>query len=320
MEHRTIGSLSVSSIGLGCNNFGRKLDQAHSSLVVDAALDAGINFFDTADVYGYGDHPHSSTGNSERFLGAALGSRRADVVIATKFGISMSKTDSSMRGGGRRWARQACEDSLRRLGVDHIDLYQLHRPDRDSHISETLSILDELVTEGKVRVIGCSNFTAEQLLDAMSISSELKSVTFQSVQNEYSLLRREVENDVLPTCTNLDIGFLPYFPLASGLLTGKYRKGQDAPPGTRLAFWEPREHQALTDGVLDHVEEFAQLAKLSGHTILELALSWLLSRPQVASVIAGATSPAQVRSNAAAASWSLTADDLAAVDSISSRW
>jgi aryl-alcohol dehydrogenase-like predicted oxidoreductase len=320
MERRRIGPLSVSSVGLGCNNFGRKLDATDSAGVVNAALESGINFFDTADVYGYGDHPYSGTGNSENFLGAALGSRRSDVVIATKFGISMSKTDHTMRGGGANWVRQACEDSLRRLKTDYIDLYQLHRPDRDSQISETLGALVQLVDEGKVRVVGCSNFSAAQLVEADAAATKLGSAKFHTVQNEYSLLRREAEHDVLPACSELGIGFLPFFPLASGLLTGKYRRGEHAPPGTRLAFWEPREHQALTDDVLDQVEQLSEIAEASGHSILELAFSWLLSRPQVASVIAGATSPEQVRSNVTAASWLVPEDVLAKVDALWSTW
>lgn len=320
MERRNIGPLLVSSVGLGCNNFGRKLDEADSAAVVRAALDAGVNFFDTADVYGYGDHSYSGTGVSETFLGSALGVNRSEVVIATKVGISMSKTDPTMRGGGARWVRQACEDSLRRLGTDYIDLYQLHRPDRDSHVSETLGVLDELVQEGKVRVVGCSNFSAEQLVEAEAVANELSSVRFQSVQNEYSLLRREAEEEVLPACTDLDIAFLPFFPLASGLLTGKYRRGEDAPPGTRLAFWEPREHQALTEDVLDQVDQLSEIADQAGHSILELAFAWLLSRRQVASVIAGATSPEQIRSNASAATWVISPDVLASVDEVWSSW
>ncbi|MBK5268408.1 MAG: aldo/keto reductase, partial [Acidimicrobiia bacterium] len=170
MEHRNIGPLSVSTVGLGCNNFGRKLSAEDSASVVDAAIDVGINLFDTADIYGYGDHPYSGTGRSEEFLGQALGTRRSDVIIATKFGISMSKTDKTMRGGGRAWVQRACEDSLRRLQTDYIDLYQIHRPDRDSHISETLGALNELVDQGKVRVLGCSNFSAEQLEEAEEVS------------------------------------------------------------------------------------------------------------------------------------------------------
>jgi aryl-alcohol dehydrogenase-like predicted oxidoreductase len=315
MEHRSIGPLSVSTVGLGCNNFGRKLDEADSAAVVSAAIDAGINLFDTADIYGYGDHGYSGTGRSEEFLGKALLGRRDEVVVATKFGISMSKTDPTMRGGGRAWVRRACEDSLRRLQTDRIDLYQLHRPDRDSHISETLGVLNELVEEGKVRAIGCSNFSAAQLREADSISTGAGVRRFISVQNEYSMLQRGAEADVLPACDELDIAFLPYFPLASGLLTGKYRKGAAAPEGSRLAFWEPRPHQNLGDDVMSVVETLAAVAESMGHTLLELAFAGVLARPRIASVIAGATSPEQVRTNVAAASWSMTADELAAVDS-----
>ena len=316
MEHRNIGPLSVSTVGLGCNNFGRKLNAEDSAAVVDAAIDAGINLFDTADIYGYGDHPYSGTGRSEEFLGQALGARRADIIVATKFGISMSKTDKTMRGGGRAWVKRACEDSLRRLQTDYIDLYQIHRPDRDSQISETLGALNELVEQGKVRVIGCSNFSAEQLVEAEAVSKDLGTARFMSVQNEYSLLSREVEDTVLPACERLDIAFLPYFPLASGLLTGKYRKGEAAPDGSRLAFWEPRPHQTLDDDVLGRVEKLTETAERFGHTILELAISGLLARPQVASVVAGATSPSQVKSNVSAAKWSLTAPELASLDAL----
>lgn len=316
MEARSIGALSVSAVGLGCNNFGRKLDRASSTAVVHAALDAGITFFDTADIYGYGDHPYSGTGVSEEFLGAALGARRDQVIVATKFGISMSKTDKSMRGGGRAWVRRACEDSLRRLRTDHIDLYQMHRPDRDSHIGETLGILQELVDEGKVRVIGCSNFSADQLVQAAAVADDLGTVRFSSVQNEYSLLAREAEADVLPTCDDLDMAFLPYFPIASGLLTGKYRKGEAAPKGTRLAFWEPRPHLGLHDDVLDTVERLTGIAEAYDHTILELAISWLLSRRRVASVTAGATTREQVQANVAASTWALAPEILAEVDEV----
>lgn len=314
MEHRNIGPFSVSTVSLGCNNFGRKLDEADSTTVVDAALEAGINFFDTADIYGYGDHDYSGTGRSEEFLGKALAGRRSEVLIATKFGISMSKTDTSMRGGNRAWVHRACEDSLRRLQTDYIDLYQIHRPDRDSHISETLAALDELVDEGKIRAIGCSNFSAEQLVEADSISREVGTARFVSVQNEYSLLRREVEDDVLPACKQLDIAFLPYFPLASGLLTGKYQKGRQAPAGSRLAFWEPRPHQRLDDDVMDTVDNLTRLAQTLGHTILDLAISGLLVRPEIASIVTGATSADQIRANVAAASWILSRADVAALD------
>lgn len=314
MEQRTIGPLTVSVVGLGCNNFGRKLDRDRSADVVHAALDAGVTLFDTADIYGYGDHSFSGTGVSEEFLGAALGTRRDDVVVATKFGISMSKTDRTMRGGGRAWVRRACEDSLRRLGTDHIDLYQMHRPDRDSHISETLGILQELVDEGKVRVIGCSNFSAEQLAEAAGVAEELGTVRFASVQNELSLLAREAAIDPLPACDDLDIAFLPYFPLASGLLTGKYRRGEPAPQGTRLAYWEARPHLGLQDDNLDRIDRLTEIAESRGHTILELAISWLLSHRRVASVIAGATTPEQVHANVGSAGWKIEDGVLAEVE------
>ncbi len=316
MEHRNIGPLSVSTVGLGCNNFARKLSAEDSASVVDAAIDVGINLFDTADIYGYGDHPYSGTGRSEEFLGQALGTRRSDVIIATKFGISMSKTDKTMRGGGRAWVQRACEDSLRRLQTDYIDLYQIHRPDRDSHISETLGALNELVDQGKVRVIGCSNFSAGQLDEAEAVSEDLGTARFVSVQNEYSLLSREVEEAVLPACERLDIAFIPYFPLASGLLTGKYRKGEAAPDGSRLAFWEPRPHQTLDDDVLDRVAKLTETAEKFGHTLLELAISGLLARPQVASIVAGATTPSQVRANVAAAAWTMSPEEISALDSV----
>ena len=316
MELRNVGPLLVSPVGLGCNNFGRKLDADATSSVVDAALGAGINFFDTADVYGYGDHPYSGRGRSEEMLGKALGARRKSVIVATKFGMQMGPEDATTRGGSRRWVREACDDSLRRLRTDYIDLYQLHRPDPETPISETLGALNELVEQGKVRVIGCSNFDAAQLAEARAASRELGTVHFESVQNEYSLLTREAEDEVLPACAEMDIAFLPYFPLASGLLTGKYRKGAPAPDGTRLSFWTPRAHQALDDETLERVEKLAALAQASGHTILELAVSWLLTRPQVASVIAGATSPDQVRANAAAAAWTPAPGQLDAIEAI----
>lgn len=282
--------------------------------MVKVALDTGVNFFDTADVYGYGGHPHSGHGRSEEYLGRAIGSLREQVVVATKFGNPMGGNDPTMRGGGMSWVQRACEGSLRRLGTDYIDLYQIHSPDADTPISETLGALGELVEQGKVRVIGCSNFTATQLEQAESVSRETDSARFESVQNEYSMLRREAEQDVLPTCERLDIAFLPYFPLASGLLTGKYRKGKAAPDGSRLSFWEPRPHLVLGDAVLDRVERIADLAEESGRTILELAVAWLLARPQVASVIAGATTSEQVRSNVAAAEWSISTGELPVLD------
>ena len=305
MERRTIGSLQVSAVGLGCNNFGNRLDAIATAGVVRAALDAGINFFDTADIYG--------KGLSEEYLGRALGSRRDDVLIATKFGMAM---DEQRRGARPEYIRRAAEDSLRRLGTDRIDLYQLHQPDPSVPIAETLGALDELVTAGKVREIGCSNFSAVQIGEADEVATRNGTARFASVQNEYSLLFREPEPEVLAECERVGAAFLPFFPLASGLLTGKYLRGKPAPPGSRLASG-PRAGQ-LTDEALERVEALRRFAESRGHSLLELAFSWLLSRPVVASVIAGATKPEQVQSNVAAASWRLTTADLTAVDGITS--
>jgi aryl-alcohol dehydrogenase-like predicted oxidoreductase len=304
METRTIGSLEVSVVGLGCNNFGRRLDAAQTASVIDAALDAGINFFDTADVYG--------GGQSETFIGQALGSRRNAVVIATKFGNPM---DGQGSGASRAYIQQAVEASLRRLGTDHIDLYQLHRPDPNVSIEETLGALDELVQVGKVREIGCSNFSVEQLRAAEA--ARTGGARFVSVQNEYSLLRRDPERDVLPECERAGITFLPYFPLASGLLSGKYRRGEPAPSDSRLAGGGRAD--LLSDQNLAIVEDLIQFAESRGHTILELAVSWLLARPVVASVIAGATKPEQVHVNAGAGSWQLTNDELSEIGRIVGR-
>jgi len=305
MDTRRIGSLEVSVVGLGCNNFGRRLDAQATSAVVDAALDAGITFFDTADVYG--------TTKSEEYLGRALGRRRDEIVVATKFG---SAVDEQRKGARPEYVRQAAEDSLRRLGTERIDLYQLHNPDPQVPIEDTLGALDELVQAGKVREIGCSNFSAEQLREAEEATRE-GAARFVSVQNEYSLLHRAPERDVLPECERAGLAFIPYFPLANGLLTGKYRRGQDAPEGSRLD--SGRGERLLTDRNLAMVEQLIEFSGSRGHTILELAFSWLLRRPDVASVIAGATSPEQARSNAPAAGWKLTDAELAEVDSIATR-
>jgi aryl-alcohol dehydrogenase-like predicted oxidoreductase len=302
MDTRRIGSLEVSVVGLGCNNFGRRLDSDSTSAVVDAALDVGITFFDTADVYG--------GTKSEEYLAHALGRRREDVVIATKFG---SAVDEQRRGARPEYVRRAVEDSLLRLSTDRIDLYQLHTPDPQVPIGETLGTLDELVKTGKVREIGCSNFSADQLREAEEATRE-GAARFASVQNEHSLLHREPEGDVLPECERLGLAFIPYFPLANGLLTGKYRRGKDAPAGSRLD--SARGERLLTDRNLDVVERLIGFSESRGRTILELAFSWLLTRPAVASVIAGATSSEQARSNAAAAGWELTDAELAEVDSI----
>lgn len=306
LDTRRIGSLDVSVVGLGCNNFGWKLDEAGTATVVHAALDAGITFFDTADIYG--------GTRSEVFLGRALGKRRDQVVIATKFGMAV---DDQRRGARPEYVMQACEDSLRRLGTDRIDLYQLHQPDPSVAIQDTLGALNDLVHAGKVREIGCSNFSVEQLREAEA-AVRPGAVRFASVQNEYNLLHRDPERDVISECRRLRMAFLPFFPLASGLLTGKYRPGQPFPEGSRLATVE-RFANTATDRTLTIVESLRQFATSRRHTLVELAVSWLASQPTVASVIAGATSPTQVRTNAAAANWRLTPADLTEIDGVLSR-
>jgi len=303
MEKRRIGSLDVSIVGLGCNNFGRRIDEPASAAVVHAALEAGITFFDTADIYG--------SGKSEEFLGRALGARRAQVVVATKFGMPM---DESRRGAKPDYIRRAVEDSLRRLGTDRIDLYQLHEPDPTTPIEDTLQALDGLVKAGKVREIGCSNFSADPLREAQQ-AARPGAARFVSVQNQYSLLHRDPERDVLAECERQGLAFIPFFPLASGLLTGKYRKGQPAPAGSRLSDAE-RAKKMLTDRNLEIVEKLEEFARSRKHTLLQLAFSWLLARPAVASVIAGATKPEQVHANAAAPVWRLQPSELAEIDSI----
>jgi aryl-alcohol dehydrogenase-like predicted oxidoreductase len=303
MEYRTVGSseLVASVVGLGCNNFGGRLDLAQTREVVEAALDAGITFFDTADVYG-------NRGGSERFLGEILEGRRDRVVIATKFGWDLGAEGQELRGS-RDYVQEAMEASLERLRTDHVDLYYYHRPDGVTPFEETLSAMHELVAEGKTRAIGCSNLTAEQLREVSEVTSRLGLTGIVALQNEYSLLRCEAEDDVLPLCRELGIGFVPYFPLASGLLTGKYRRGRPAPPGSRL---EGRTER-FDDATFDRIEALERFAEERGHTLLELAVGALASTPGVASVIAGATTAEQVRANAAAGSWQLSEDDLAAL-------
>jgi aryl-alcohol dehydrogenase-like predicted oxidoreductase len=300
METRKIGSLVVSVVGLGCNNFGRRVDAEGTAAVVNAALDAEVTFFDTADVYG--------TGQSEEYLGRALGKRRDEVILATKFGSQM---DEQRKGARPDYIRHAVEDSLQRLGTDHIDLYQLHRPDPTVPIADTLGALNELVRAGKVREIGCSQFSVEQIREAEA-AVKPGVARFVSVQNQYSLLHREPEQGVLAECGRAGLAFIPFFPLASGLLTGKYRKGQPIPTGTRLSSGS----SLLTDEHLDIVERLIQFAEAHNHTILELAFAWLLAHKPVASVIAGATKPEQVRANAAAAGWQLSEAERAEIDAI----
>lgn len=292
--------LDVSVLGLGCNNFGRRVDLEGTRAVVDAALEQGVTFFDTADIYGGG-------GASEQLLGEVLQGRRDQVVLATKFGMDMG--DGKGPRGSRQYILDAAEASLRRLRTDVIDFYWYHVPDGVTPIEETLGTLDELVRAGKVRAIGASNFTAEQLEEADSIARQRGLTRFTAVQNQYSLLIRDAEREVLPACQRLGISFIPYFPLASGLLTGKYRRGAPAPSGTRLAGRE----QVATAEQFDLLEALDEYARDRGLSIVDVAIGALLARPEVASVIAGATRPEQVQTNASAATWSPSADDLAAL-------
>lgn len=295
METRRIGSLEVSIVGLGCNNFGGRLDEGRTRAVVDAALDAGITLFDTADNYG--------DTRSEEFLGRILEGRRDRVVLATKFGGW--REDLGREGGGSpAYVREAVEASLRRLRTDRIDLYQLHTPDAGTPVAETLGALEDLVREGKVREVGCSNFTAAMLREADEVARAAGGARFASVQNELSLLAPEDAAEALPEAARLGIAYLPYFPLASGLLTGKFHRGEPLPEGTRVAGWSAeRRGEQLTDATWDRIEELTRFAEECGRSLLELAFAWLLAKKPVASVIAGATRPEQVRANAAAGAW-----------------
>jgi len=306
VPQRELGGLRVSAVGLGCNNFGRRVDIDGTRAVVDAALDVGVTFFDTADTYG-------NAGGSETLLGEVLKGRRDQVVLATKFGMDMGDKGPSVRPrGSRAYIREAIEGSLRRLQTDVIDLYQYHRPDGETHIEETLAALDELVKAGKVRYIGCSNFSAVELNEAAAAAREIGLTSFVSLQNEYSLLKREIEADVIPECEQLDVGVLPYFPLASGLLTGKYRRGEGAPEGTRLA----ERPQIADEETWDRLDAAERFARERGIELLDVAIAGLAAQPMVASVIAGATKPEQVQANAAAMRWSPSDEDLRELDRI----
>ena len=305
MTTRSIGSLTVSAVGLGCNNFGWHIDREASQAVIDAALDAGVTHFDTAELYG--------EGASEEFLGKALGSRRDGVVVATKFGYRGGGDAAGQAAPDR--VRQSVEGSLRRLGTDVVDLYYLHRPDPDTPIADTLGALADLVREGKVREVGCSGFSPEQMREADAVADQVR---FVAVQNEYSLLHREPERGELAAAKAAGLAFVPYFPLKSGLLTGKYRKGDAAPEGSRLggkkgSRFDGMGDALLTDDNLDTVERLIEVAGSRGHSVLDLAFAYLLAHDPVASVIAGATKPSQIRGNVEAAGWELSDDDLAAV-------
>jgi aryl-alcohol dehydrogenase-like predicted oxidoreductase len=310
MRFRRLGDsgLAVSVVGLGCNNFGRRIDREASLAVVDAAIRAGITLFDTADSYGT---PH---GASEQFLGEALKGRRDDVIVATKFGHDVGGANGADWGarGARRYILRTVEASLRRLDTDWIDLYQLHYPDEGTPIEETLSCLTDLVRDGKVRYVGCSNFAGWQVADAAWTASSGGLAGFISVQNEYSLLDRSIEAEVVPACERFGLGVLPYFPLAQGLLTGKFRRGTPAPAGTRLS----GRQDMLDTADWDTVEALEAFAAERGLSLLEVAIGGLAAQPAVASVIAGATRPEQVEANVAAAEWTPTTDDLAVLDAI----
>ncbi len=302
---RTLGhsGIQVSVIGLGCNQFGGRVDLDGARAVIDGALSQGITFFDTADVYG--------KTRSEEFIGEILKGRRDEVVLATKFGKNLTDGWDGPRGAPD-YIRFAVDHSLRRLQTDVIDLYWYHSPDEVTPISETLGALDELVRAGKVRAIGASNFSAAQIQEADAVSREHGLARFTAIQNEYSLLHREAESDVLPTCERLEVAFIPYYPLASGLLTGKYRRGTDAPEGARLS----KRDQIATDHEWDVVEALIAYAEQRGVPLTDVAIGALLTQPAVASVIAGATRPEQLASNASAARWVPSDTDLAALQGL----
>jgi aryl-alcohol dehydrogenase-like predicted oxidoreductase len=309
MLYRTLGNtdLRVSAIGLGCNNFASRVDLAATRRVVHQALDAGITLFDTADVYG-------NRGGSEEFLGQTLGARRKDVILVTKFGLPMDD-DGELQGGSRHYVIRAIEASLRRLNTDWIDLYYVHRPDAATPIEETLRALDDLIRVGKVRTIGCSNFSAVQVAEALAAAKQHDVNTFVSCQDQYNLLSREIERELIPTMQAHGLSLLPYFPLASGMLTGKYKRGAPMPSGTRLS--DPRYSERFVNEqnwlVIERLRHFCAT---HGRGLLELAFSWLLAQPVVASVIAGATTTEQVRENIATLNTRLSAAELAQIDRI----
>ena len=311
MDTRNLGQsgLRVSTIGLGCNNFGGRLDEAGTRAVIHKAFDLGITLFDTADVYG-------ERGGSETLMGRVLGPERKRIVLATKFAAPMDDGGEKV-GGSRRYIMAAVEDSLRRLQTDYIDLYQMHRVDPNTPIEETLRTLDDLIRQGKVRYVGCSNFPAWQMVDAAWTARTKGLNGFVSCQDEYSLVHRDPEADLIPAARHLGFGLLPYFPLASGLLTGKYRRNVTLPAGTRLAGTQRLADRYLTERNWMVAERLADFVAACGRTMLELAFSWLLAQQPVASVIAGATRPEQLEQNVKAGEWVLTADELAEVNRLS---
>ena len=308
MKRRNLGKsgLQVSQVGLGCNNFGGRIDLETSRRVVHKALDLGITLLDTADYYG-------NLGGSETILGQVLGERRKDNVLATKFGFAMDAA-GTLKGASRRYIFSAVEASLRRLQTDWIDLYQLHVPDPLTPLEETLRALDDLIRQGKVRYIGCSNLPAWQVVESQWISRELGIHAFASCQDEYSLLVRGIEKELLPAMQAHGLGLLPYFPLASGMLTGKYKRNAPLPEGSRFAAWKALGDRYANEANFDTVERLEKFSQQRGHNLLELAFSWLAAHPAVSSVIAGATRPEQVEQNAKAVDWALTPEDLTEID------
>ncbi|MCX7339489.1 MAG: aldo/keto reductase [Hyphomicrobiales bacterium] len=310
MKYRNLGrsGLRVSLIGLGCNNFGGRIGLDATRAVVDKAIDCGITLFDTADIYG-------ERGGSETLLGEVLGSRRKDIVLASKFGMEMDDTGAKV-GGSRRWMMRAVEESLTRLKTDWLDLYQYHRPDPLTPIDETFRAFEDMIRQGKVRYIGCSNMPSWQVATAQWTAKDIGATPFVSAQDEYSLVVRDAEKELIPTLQHYGLGLLPYFPLASGLLTGKYKRNAPMPEGARLTNTQRLANRYLTDGNWDKAEKLGDYAAAQGRTMVELAFSWLASQPVVSSVIAGATRPEQIAANVKAADWALTADDIAAIDAI----
>jgi aryl-alcohol dehydrogenase-like predicted oxidoreductase len=309
MKTRKLGKsdLAVSEVGLGCNNFGMRIDLEDSRKVIDKAIDLGITLLDTADIYG-------DRGGSETILGKVLGQRRKDIVLATKFGKPMDD-DGRMKGASRGYILSAVEASLKRLQTDWIDLYQIHEPDPRTPLEEILRALDDLVHQGKVRYVGCSNFPAQMVTEACGISQKMNISAFVSCQDHYSILVRTIEEDLIPAMENLGLGLLPFFPLAGGMLTGKYKRGAAPAEGTRFAAWKDLARRYLTDTNWNTVERLERLCVRRNCSMVELAFGWLLSKKVVASVIAGATRPEQIEMNVHAAGRRLSAEEIAAIES-----
>jgi len=308
VEYRRLGSsgLKVSVIGLGGNTFGRYADEARTAEIVQAALDSGINFIDTADIYG--------NGVSETLLGKAIANHRDELLIATKVGMKMGD-GPNQRGSSRKRVIEGCEASLRRLNIDAIDLYQIHEFDENTPLEETLDALTDLVRAGKVRYIGCSNYDAWRLVHSLWVSDRGNFAHYVSVQPEYNMIERDIERELVPACLEFGVGIIPYFPLAAGVLTGKYKPGEPAPEGTR-GFNNPRFEPRLKREILEAVQRLDNWSQERGHSVSELALAWLAAQPGVSTIIAGTTRPEQVKANAQAADWQLSADDLRAIDDI----